>query len=131
MLLNVPAKGLPQILISASDHARLTALAESAARRGADAADRLLFELDRAVVLDSEALPQGIVRMGSKVTYRDENRGARTVTLVYPADANIDDMRISVLTPIGAALIGMQAGQSIEWSDPSGHRRMLTVVDAC
>ena len=86
--------------------------------------------LDRAVVLESDELPRGVVKMGSTVTYCDDCGNTRTVTLVYPADADIDDMRISVLTPIGAALIGMQIEESIEWSDRSGRRRVLTVLEA-
>lgn len=129
MSYHVRSEALPPIVIGASDFARLTALAETAAQRRSDAADQLLFELDRAVVLDSDALPRGVVKMGSTVSYRDEDGSVRTVTLVYPAEANIDDMRISVLTPVGAALIGMQIERSIEWIDRSGRRRELTVID--
>lgn len=119
---------LPPITIAAPDHERLTALAEIAARRDNDAADELQFELDRANVLAVAAMPEGVVRMGSSVTYRADGGDERTVTLVYPADADIDAMKVSVLTPVGAALIGMRAGQSIAWTDRVGRERRLTVV---
>ena len=63
----------------------------------------------------------GVVRMGSKVVYRDETTGLqRAVALVYPHEADIGLGRISVLTAVGAALIGLSVGQSIEFETPSG-----------
>jgi len=118
---------LPPITISAVDHDRLAAIAEPAARRESEAAEALLAELDRAEVVADEAVPADVVRMGSRVTFRADRGASQTVTLVYPPDADIEAMRISVLTPVGAALIGMSSGQSIDWSDPAGRPRSLTV----
>ena len=118
---------LPPIIISAVDHDRLAAIAEPAARRELEAAEALLAELDRAEVVADEAVPADVVRMGSRVTFRADRGASQTVTLVYPPDADIEAMRISVLTPVGAALIGMSSGQSIDWSDPAGRPRSLTV----
>ncbi len=122
---------LPPIVISTAEHERLAAIAEPAARREIEAAERLLAELDRADVVADDAVPGDVVRMGSTVTFRmngSAGEGAsQTVTLVYPPDADIDAMRVSVLTPVGAALIGMKRGETIDWTDPVGRHRALTV----
>jgi len=68
--------------------------------------------------------------MGSQVTYIDDVAGrTHRVSVVYPAEANIDQNRVSVLTPVGAALIGMSPAQCIHWRDPDGRTRILTVFD--
>jgi regulator of nucleoside diphosphate kinase len=68
--------------------------------------------------------------MGSRVRFRDDVTGQeRTLTLAYPEDADISSGRISVLTPVGAALIGLSVGQSIEWETASGGLRSLTVLE--
>jgi regulator of nucleoside diphosphate kinase len=73
-----------------------------------------------------------VVRMGSRVKYRDEWAGReRDVTLVYPQEADINVNRISVLAPVGAALIGLSLGQTIEFQTPGGEKRSLTVLDVC
>lgn len=118
---------LPPITISDADHDRLIAIAEPAARREVEAAGALLVELDRAEVVAESAVPSDVVRMGSKVTYHADGGAVQTVTLVYPRDANIDAMRISVLTPVGAALIGMKRGEAIDWTDAAGRKRSLKV----
>ena len=118
---------LPPIVISAADHERLAAIAEPAARRDLEAAEALLAELDRADVVADDAVPADVVRMGSTVTFRADGGAAQTVTLVYPQEADIDAMRISVLTPVGAALVGMKRGEAIDWTDPLGRRRSLKV----
>lgn len=118
----------PRIVISARDHARLLAVAENAARNSSEVAEYLSEELTRAeVVSDADT---HFAQMGSYVTYRDDTSGkTRTVQLVYPADANIDQQRISILTPIGAALIGLRPAQSIAWPSPDGGFGSLTVLD--
>jgi len=68
--------------------------------------------------------------MGSTVTYIDDVAGrTHKVTLVYPTEANSDEDRVSILSPVGAALIGMSAAQCIHWRDPQGRTRILTVID--
>lgn len=117
---------LPALVISADDHKRLTLLAEAAADRMPDVSEALLQELDRAKVVKDDAIPANRVRMGSTVVY--EAHGAeRTVKLVYPGDADIEAGRISILTPIGAALIGLSPGQSIRWTGRDGVTHELTV----
>ena len=77
--------------------------------------------MDRAVVTTEGRLPADVVRMGSSVTL-EGHEGPQQIVLVYPAEADIAAGRISVLTPLGAALIGTRAGQSITWSTRDGRR---------
>lgn len=118
----------PAITLGRADHAKLNSLALASLERLPDLADRLLEELERAKVVADEKLSDGIVRMGSTLTYVTNAGQEQTVTLVYPADADIDAGRISVMTPIGTALIGLKAGQSITWRDRADKRHKLTVV---
>ena len=88
----------------------------------------LLEELDRAEILPSYEIPADAVTMGATVGFVVEETGERrTVELVYPRDADIAEGRISILTPMGAGLIGLRVGQTISWPDLSGHERLLTI----
>ena len=118
----------PAITLGQADHAKLNALAMAGLERMPDLADRLLEELERAKVIADEKLPEGVVRMGSSITYVTNADKEQTVTLVYPAHADIEAGRISVMTPIGTALIGLKAGQSITWRDRADKRHKLTVI---
>ncbi|NIJ36873.1 regulator of nucleoside diphosphate kinase [Sphingopyxis panaciterrae] len=91
----------------------------------------LLGEIDRAGICSRADIPADVVTMGSEVAFLDEKTGSeRVVHLVYPGDADISTGRISILTPIGAGLIGLSVGQSISWPDRSGvdHRLTITAV---
>lgn len=117
----------PAISICQSDHQRLSDLADSMYNRNPSVADELLGELDRARVVDDTKLRLGIARMGSILTYCTEAGDRRTVTLVFPGQADISQGRVSILTPIGVALIGLKANQSIDWKSTNGERHRLTV----
>jgi regulator of nucleoside diphosphate kinase len=117
----------PPIAIGQDEHRQLTVLALAGIEHSPDVADDLLHELDRAELLPDANVPRDIVRMGSRVSYRSGNE-ERAVTLVYPANADIAQSRISVLTPVGAALIGMRAGQSITSMTRDGRKQVLTVL---
>jgi regulator of nucleoside diphosphate kinase len=114
----------PQILIGETDYQQLLGLTGG----GADAADELLSEMERARVVAEDAIPRHVIRMGSLVRYRPDNGPEREVTLVYPAEADISAGRISVLTPVGTALLGLAEGQSIVWHARDGREHLLTVV---
>lgn len=118
----------PKIVLSEEDHRKLIALALAGSGRSSEAAEDLLYEIERARVVPAPKLADTVVRMGSKVTYRPDNGAERTVTLVYPADADIAQGRISVLTPVGTALIGLDVGQSITWEGRDGNKHVLTVL---
>jgi regulator of nucleoside diphosphate kinase len=111
-----------------SDHRQLIVLAMAGIGHTADDADGLLYELERAHVVADEKLPPDAVRMGSVVRYRTNGGVERRVALVYPKDADIGEGRISVLTPVGTALLGLRTGQSITWLTRDGRKQMLTVV---
>ncbi|MEX1147567.1 MAG: nucleoside diphosphate kinase regulator [Sphingomonadales bacterium] len=120
---------LPQLVIDETHCDQLLDLAYGAMRRFPDVAARLLEEIDRAIVVDADKMPAHVVTIGSEVTYRDNTTGlAETVTLVFPRDADIAQGRASVLTPIGAALIGLAEGDTLDWTIRSGKRRLLTVL---
>ena len=118
----------PAITIASTDYDRLFDLAEGAVREAPSVAAFLMKELERATIAHRPPA-EPAVRMGSHVCYRDrENDSARRVRLVYPDAADSQRGHVSVLTPVGAALIGMSAGQTIEWRDQRGSPRMLTVL---
>ena len=117
----------PPLTIARSDHQQLARLAVAGSGHSADAADDLLYELDRAQILDDPAVPRDVVRMGSRLRFRT-GRDERQVTLVWPAEADIANRRISVLTPVGTALLGLRAGQSITFRTRDGRPQMLTVL---
>jgi regulator of nucleoside diphosphate kinase len=118
---------LPPITITTTDAERLSLLANGSGSRCPYAADFLAREIERANIVPPHQALLGLVRMGSRVTYRDGG-SVREVTLVYPHEADIERKRISVLAPVGAALIGLSVGQSIEYETPNGEKRSLTVV---
>ena len=119
---------MPRIVVSESDHDRLTDLATAALDRLPETAQELLDEMERAEVVGAPAVPANVVGMGSTVTFQPDGGRKRRVTLVFPAAADIAESRISVLTPIGTALIGLSEGQSIDWSARDGRRHQLTVL---
>jgi regulator of nucleoside diphosphate kinase len=87
--------------------------------------DSLEKELDRARVVASTKIPKDIVTMNSVVRLQDlASEEESTYTLVFPAEANVGDNKISILAPIGTALIGYGVGDIIEWQVPSGMRRL-------
>ena len=118
----------PEIVLGAADHRQLNILAMAGLTHTPDQSDDLLYELERARVVDDSNIPGDIVRMGSTVLYRTDAGQEQRVTLVYPVDADIAQGRISVLTPVGTSLIGLRVGQSITWRDRAHKRHMLTVL---
>lgn len=119
----------PRVVIGADCLGRFEALAEGAIQRNPDLADRLLGEIGRARVVSAAKLPQNVVAIGRSVTYRDETTGQeKTVTPVFPEDADIAQGRISILTPIGVALIGLAEDASLHWDTRDGEPRVLTVL---
>jgi regulator of nucleoside diphosphate kinase len=123
------ASPAPPISVTREDHDRLADLAAAASDRLPEIADYLSAELARARIVEKAA--PTLVTMGSRVSFRDEESGAvRAVTLVYPKDQDMEHGRLSVLTPVGSALLGLSAGQSIPWRTRDGRWKTLTVVDA-
>jgi regulator of nucleoside diphosphate kinase len=128
---SAPATRLkPKISITAVDHSRLAILTEAAATTMPDVAGWLADELDRAFIIEDDTVSTNVVRMGYEVVFKDNTTDqVQTVSLVYPNEADISLKKISILTPIGVALIGMFAGQAISWETRTGEIRDLTVLE--
>lgn len=120
---------LPKVILDKTLFNRLESLASSMMRRSPTLAERMMEELARAKLVSPEKLRSDIVTIGSTVTYRDMNSGRiRTVVLCYPEDEDIDQSRISVLTPVGVALLGLSAGATIRWLTRDDETRTLEVL---
>ncbi|MCC8499117.1 nucleoside diphosphate kinase regulator [Xanthomonas hortorum pv. gardneri] len=119
----------PSILVSSHDLARLEALLDSPAFNKHPAATALSDELGRARVVPPDQIPGDVVTMYSRIDCEDELHGERhTLTLVYPHEADVQHGRISVLAPVGSALLGLSVGQSIDWRTPDGRDLRLRVT---
>jgi regulator of nucleoside diphosphate kinase len=121
-------RSVPQIVVSTADYERLNDLANASMERLPDVAEELLSEMERAKVVDGSKVPGDVVRMGSTVTFTSDDGNTRTLKLVWPVDESLDEHRISVMTPVGAALIGLATGQSISWTARDGKHHRLTVT---
>jgi regulator of nucleoside diphosphate kinase len=119
---------MPAIMVSAADYDRLASLAAAAEERAPEVAGALRTEIERAQIVPADAVPADVVQMGSTVEFRSDSGQQRRVTLVYPGEADFAQGRISILTPIGAALIGLSPGQSIAWTARDSRRHRLTVL---
>jgi regulator of nucleoside diphosphate kinase len=115
------------IFIADDDRARLEALLRRAAARdvsGSQYLAALAGELRRARVVPRSQIPRDVVTMNATVRLRDQETGEEeTYTLVYPDQADIEANRLSILAPVGTALLGYRAGDVVEWPVPAGVTR--------
>ena len=119
----------PPIHLLATESDLVADLALSAEHRYPVVAAMLLEEIERAQLHQPGDMPSGHIRLESSVTFRDERSGQeREVQLVLPGNANIAEGRISILTPIGAALYGLAEGACISWPDLEGHERLIRIL---
>jgi regulator of nucleoside diphosphate kinase len=116
------------IYITEADLNRLQGLLETGSQFGHRDKKHLLEleeELNRARVVPSKDIPEDVITMNSKVRLMDLDSGEEMVySLVFPGDANVSENKISVLAPIGTALIGYRGGDTIEWKVPGGLKRL-------
>jgi regulator of nucleoside diphosphate kinase len=118
---------LPRIVLSRFDQERLERLLLKVGSR--PDLDALREEIERAEIVEPEAIPGDVVTMNSVVRFVDEDSGKESeVTLVFPGHANRESNRISVLAPVGSALLGLSVGDSIDWPVPNARSRRLRVV---
>lgn len=110
-----------------SDRDRLTQLAHGLLASRPDLADQLLVKLGKAE--SGDAVLDTTIRMGSAVVFQTADGAKRRVTLVYPEDADIATGKVSILTPIGAALFGLAVGETADFTGNDGRERSLTVLD--
>ena len=120
------------IFITRQDHQRLTLLLEEAlAGKHRDAAflKELARELTIAEVVDPKSVPADVVTMNSRVVVKDvENGEDSEYTLVFPEQADVARGRLSVVSPIGTAILGYSKGDTITWQTPGGPRQ-IKIVD--
>lgn len=114
------------LIISQPDYLQLTKLIE---QHDTPAAEALDIELSRADIVPDKDIPADAVAMGSQVTFVDlDSNEEKTISLVYPNEADVTQMKISVLSPVGSALIGLRIGGNIDWPVPLGKVRRLKVI---
>lgn len=124
-----PKARLPRIHLDKTLVGRLEALAASMMRRSPDVGERLFDEIARARLVDPDRMRDDVVTIGSEVTFRDLGTGRQqTVSVVFPEHADIDQGRISVLTPVGVALLGLSPGAAISWITRDDAERQLEVL---
>ncbi|MEQ8407552.1 MAG: nucleoside diphosphate kinase regulator [Gammaproteobacteria bacterium] len=117
---------LRSVILGASERDALVALLKKV---DSSEFEKLFDELDAATVVADSDMPDDIVRMNSLVTYLDESSNSTSVVkLVYPGESDSRVQVVSVLAPIGAALIGLREGESISWPMPNGHAKTLRVL---
>ena len=116
------------IFVTEHDRRRLTELLSVAGAfnyRDRNDLKSLEAELQRAKIVESRDVPKNVVTMNTRLRFVDlDDRSETEVTLVFPNDANISEGKMSVLSPIGTALLGYAKGDVIEWTVPSGTRRI-------
>ena len=116
-----------ELLVTEADFDRLKHLLESPRYRITHAMliPTLREGLERSRVVEPESVPKGVVTMHSKVKVRDLKAGeSETYTLVFPDEADINEGRLSVLAPLGTALLGARVGDVVEFAAPAGRRRL-------
>ena len=116
--------------MSSHDYDRLEALLENLPANAFPGKDALQGELDRAEIVDPRQMPPTVVTMNSTVRFINETTGEEfCMTLVYPKDVKGKPDRISILAPVGSALLGLSIGDVIEWSLPGGGIIRVRIID--
>lgn len=121
-------QSLPPIMVGEQDYRRLSELSDRTIHQLPKVSGFLAAELDRARIVPDDQLPGDVVTMGAELVFRMDATGlGRKVTLVYPDKADILEGRLSILTPVGTALLGLSPGQSMPWQDRTGDTKTLTL----
>ncbi|WP_211467683.1 nucleoside diphosphate kinase regulator [Collimonas silvisoli] len=119
----------PPLIISSFDLERIEQLLASSAYRNLPGIDALQDELGRANVVAPEEIPPGVITMNSTVRFEDElSKTEYSMTLAYPGPSNAPDA-VSILAPVGSALLGLSVGQSISWQGPGGRPLQLRILE--
>ncbi len=121
---------IPGIKVSEQDIDQLEAMLERKEYRDNPALDGLRSELDRADVVPLSELPESVVRMNSTVTFEVEESGQQFHrTLYYPHQMSGKENAISIVAPIGSALLGLEVGQTIDWKLPDGKHSHVRIIE--
>ncbi|MCK9531642.1 MAG: nucleoside diphosphate kinase regulator [Gammaproteobacteria bacterium] len=120
----------PKLILSSLDYDRLEALLEALPAEGFPGRDALELELERADIVEPSTMPPNVVTMNSTVRFAIDSTGEEfTLTLVYPKDIDGNAGRISILAPVGSALLGLATGDHIEWPRPGGGMMKVRIVE--
>ncbi|MFE0499801.1 nucleoside diphosphate kinase regulator [Lysobacter soli] len=118
----------PPLLMSRLDVERIESLLESPAAQSVDTS-ALEAEIERATIIEPAQMPPDVITMNSTARFLDENSGEeREMTLVFPRDADGSAEKVSILAPVGSALLGLHVGDAIEWPLPGGRTIRLRVL---
>ena len=128
---STPTTSRPPIRVSRVDAERIESLLENPQYRALDTA-ALVDELSRAEILEPAQMPGDVIGMHSvarvKVTDADGGSREHDLTLVFPREADAEAHRVSILAPVGSALLGLRSGDAIDWPMPGGRSATLTVL---
>ena len=117
-----------KIFITEKDYLRLSNLLNNLEVEP-DSLENLEIEMERATILSDDEVPSGLVTMNSTVEYEDLSSGkSTTITIIYPGNETSTGKNISVLAPLGSALLGLKEGQEINWKFPSGKTKRLKII---
>lgn len=118
----------PPIVVSSLDMERLEQLIDSLPDAQSDTREALLEELARAELVEPQDMPRDVVTMNSRVRFvLGDGAQAFDMSLAYPKDVDGAPGKLSVLSPVGSALLGLKVGDSIDWTGPGGARVDVTV----
>lgn len=128
---SIAERALPSITVSDRDLERLTRCIEQYSDgRLAAQAEALEIELARARVVPAAEVPDDVVTMSSRLVVEDvRNGGRRAITLVFPEEADSDTGKVSVLAPMGSAVLGLRVGDEIDWDLPGGRTARFRIVE--
>ena len=130
MIKDIKLNTKPEIIISSLDADRLYALMESLPANSFAGEKELEAELGRANIVEPHEVPSTVVTMNSTVNFVVESTGEEfTLTLVYPKNIDSSGDKISILAPVGSALLGLSQGDQIEWPKPSGGLITVTIKE--
>lgn len=123
-------ENMTKIVLSSFDVERIEALVDTLPDSEEPVAMALLDEIKRAEIVEPRNVPPNVVTMNSQVRALIESTGLElSLTLVYPKDIQTDGNTVSILAPVGSALLGLSVGDSIDWSGPTGQNIKVRVVD--
>lgn len=120
----------PKIILTSQDLERLEALLEALPSNALPGKEALLAELGRAEIVEPDQIPPSVVTMNSTVRFRIDSSGEDyCLTLVYPKDIDDTGKKISILAPVGSALLGLSTGDEIAWPSPGGGTIKVRIVE--
>lgn len=118
-----------KITLTSLDLSRLRSMLDTVTNRESEAIERLEEELLRAQVVEPTQISSDVVTMNSRVEFEAlDTNCKREVVLVYPRDADVAANRVSVLAPVGSALLGLRVGQTIEWPVPGNRTKRIRIL---